>query len=563
MPFTVDNALVAQALADRGYTEPTPVQAAVADPALGGADLLVSARTGSGKTVAYGLAMVPTLLDGAERFPGPTTPKALVVAPTRELALQVHRELAWLYGKAGGRVLTCVGGMDPQREKKALAMGADVVVGTPGRLRDHMERGRLITDDLSAVVLDEADEMLNLGFREDLEFILGATPTDRRTLLFSATLPAEIVRLATRFQREAVRIDVTEDDTGHADIDYRALRIAGHEIEKAVVNVLRWYEARAAIVFCATREAVRRLHGALQERGFQVVALSGEMTQADRNQALTSMRDGRARVCVATDVAARGIDLPDLGLVVHAELPNDPEVLTHRSGRTGRAGRKGTAVLLVPHSRRRKAESLLAGAGVVAEWAGAPTAEEIRRLDGERLAADPMLTEEPTEEDLELARRLAEGRSSEELAAALIRYARVGLPSPEELIVPAAERPERRAAAEGPRVDEGAVWFRLAVGRRDGAEVRHILPLICRRAAIPKREIGTIRIGDRETLFAVTAAAAGQVAFAAANGGPGDVPIAPADGEPVAPQRRRFKDDGRPAPAGRPTKPPRRKERHG
>lgn len=277
---------------------------------------------------------------------------------------------------------------------------------------------------------------------------------------------------------------------------------------------------------------MRRLHGALQERGFSVVALSGEMTQAERNSALTAMRDGRARVCVATDVAARGLDLPDLGLVIHAELPNDPEVLTHRSGRTGRAGRKGTSVLLVPHSRRRKAESLLAGAGIVPEWSAAPAAEAIRARDGERLLSDPLLTEEPTEEDRELARALAEGRSAEDLAAALIRLHRQGLPSPEELTDQRPDRPERAPyVGDTPGRTPDGVWFRLNLGRRDNADVRWILPLICKTAGIPKREVGTIKIADRETLFAVTHAAAGQVAYAASRLGDGDeVRIALAEG---------------------------------
>ncbi|MET0429777.1 MAG: DEAD/DEAH box helicase, partial [Microvirga sp.] len=346
MPFPPTNPSLERALAGRGYEEPTPVQAAVLQPEAADRDLLVSAKTGSGKTVAYGLALASTLLGSEERFEAPGEPLALVVAPTRELALQVNRELIWLYGPAGARVASSVGGMDVRREQRALADGCHIVVGTPGRLRDHLERGRLDSSRMRAVVLDEADEMLDLGFREDLEFILDALPQERRTLLFSATLPKNIVALARRYQRDAVRIDTLVDNEPHSDIEYRALRVAPNEIELGVVNVLRFYEKRNALVFCKTREAVRHLHASLQERGFSVVALSGELTQNERSNALQSLRDGRARVCVATDVAARGIDLPDLGLVVHAELPNDHETLLHRSGRTGRAGRKGICVLL-------------------------------------------------------------------------------------------------------------------------------------------------------------------------------------------------------------------------
>ncbi len=188
---------------------------------------------------------------------------------------------------------------------------------------------------LKVVVLDEADEMLDLGFREDLEFILEATPRDRRTLLFSATLPKTIVAMARQYQRDAFRIAVAAGSHGHADIEYRAIRVAPNEIEHAVVNLLRASESPTALVFCNTRDSVRHLQAILLERGFAAVALSGELGQSERNRALQSLRDGRARVCVATDVAARGIDLPNLGLVIHAELPQNAQTLQHRSGRTG------------------------------------------------------------------------------------------------------------------------------------------------------------------------------------------------------------------------------------
>ena len=220
-------------------------------------------------------------------------------------------------------------------------------------------------------MLDEADEMLDMGFREDLQFILETTPPDRRTLLFSATLPKAIVTLATHYQKDALRIATRGETAGHADIEYRAIRIAGNKIERAVVNLLRFLDPPGALVFCNTRNAVRHMEAQLTERGFSCVALSGELSQSERNHALQALRDGRARVCVATDVAARGIDLPSLSLVIHAELPNDAQVLQHRSGRTGRAGKKGVSVLLVPPSRRRRAEEMLGRARVNAVWGNA------------------------------------------------------------------------------------------------------------------------------------------------------------------------------------------------
>jgi ATP-dependent RNA helicase DeaD len=326
-PLDVSRTAVKKALADaldaRGYSTLTPVQEAVSDPATFGADLLVSAQTGSGKTLGFGIAISETLLGEAEVFDTAGQPLALVIAPTRELAMQVKRELGWLYAHAGAVVTSCVGGMDMRDERRALARGAHIVVATPGRLRDHIMRGSIDLTAILAVVLDEADEMLDLGFREDLEFILESAPEDRQTLMFSATVPASIARLAKSYQKDAVRIVTKSETAQHADIDYQASSVAERDAENAIINTLRFYEAPNALVFCNTRAMVSRLTTRLSNRGFSVVALSGELSQAERTNALQAMRDGRARVCVATDVAARGIDLPNLDLVVHAELPSN------------------------------------------------------------------------------------------------------------------------------------------------------------------------------------------------------------------------------------------------
>ncbi len=544
MPFPVLAAPLLTALTERGYAEPTPVQAAVIEPGTAGRDLLVSAQTGSGKTVAYGLAMAPEVLGEAQRLPAATLPLALVVAPTRELALQVQTELTWLYAKAGGRVVACVGGMDPAAERRLLAQGAHIVVGTPGRLRDHLERGNLRPQSLRCVVLDEADEMLDLGFREDLEAILETTPAERRTLLFSATVPRAIANLAKNFQRDALRIAATGEGKQHTDIEYRGLIIAPGELERATVNVLRLYEARSALVFCTTRAAVARLHGNLVERGFTAVALSGELSQAERNRAMHALRDGRARVCVATDVAARGIDLPDLGLVIHAELPGDPETLLHRSGRTGRAGRKGVSALLVPHNKRRAAERLLLGARVTAAWSPAPTAEEISARDGERIAehARAMAGEEMAEADVALGQTLLADLSPETLAALLIRTLRAPLPAPEELSG-ISDRPAPRAPVEPryPAAPEGeteGIWFRMNIGRNGNADPRWILPFLCKRGHVTRQEIGRIRIMERETRFEVAAYAAQRFDAASRKPDPDDAHIRIEPAEPQAAESR-------------------------
>ncbi len=506
MPFSTTPAAIGKALSGRDYTTATPVQVAVLEPQAQGRDLMVSAQTGSGKTVAYGLAMAPTLLGDAERLPRAAEPLALVIAPTRELALQVQRELAWLYAEAGAVVASCVGGMEIRREARALQQGCHIVVGTPGRLRDHLERGNLATGSLRVVVLDEADEMLDLGFRDDLEEILDSTPATRRTLLFSATLPKPIQTLAKRYQKDAFRIAAGSSDSPHGDIDYRAIRIAPNDIEVATVNTLRYFEAGAALVFAATREGVRRLHANLVERGFAAVALSGELSQSERTHALQALRDRRARVCVATDVAARGIDLPDLGLVIHAELPHDAEVLQHRSGRTGRAGKKGVCVLLVPYPKRHRADGLLRAAGVKAAWMDAPTAEAIQARDQERMMDEI----DDAGDDREAAETLLAAKPAVDIAAALLRLQRARLPAPEDL---SDSGPQARTTPGGdsgaPRPGfEDVVWFRINAGRNNNADPRWLLPYLCRRGHLTKRDIGAIRIYDRETRFEIPRALA-------------------------------------------------------
>ncbi|MDX0600579.1 DEAD/DEAH box helicase [Sinorhizobium medicae] len=507
---------IAEALAKRGYETLTPVQQAMLDPALGTADALVSAQTGSGKTVAFGLALAPTLIGSARQFAQPGAPLALVIAPTRELALQVKRELEWLYEIAGATIASSVGGMDMRSERRMLDRGAHIVVGTPGRLCDHIRRGSLDISELKAVVLDEADEMLDLGFREDLEFILEAAPADRRTLMFSATVPRSIATLAKNYQRDAVRIGVTSEQKQHGDIEYRALLVAPSDRENAIINVLRFYEARNAIVFCSTRAAVNHLTARFNNRGFSVVALSGELSQNERTHALQAMRDGRARVCIATDVAARGIDLPGLELVIHADLPTNSDTLLHRSGRTGRAGQKGVSALIVPVNARRKAERLLENARITAAWAKPPSADEVALRDDERIAADPALAEPPREDEQAIVETLIGLYGAEKIAAAFVRQFRSNRSAPEELAEVAVYDDRKKARRESPafsgdsdpahRADfADGRWFSLSVGRKQNAEPRWLIPMLCRHGKLSKRDIGAIRMQPEETYVEMTA----------------------------------------------------------
>ena len=499
---------LAAALTAKGYETLTAVQMAVLAPEAQDRDMLVSAQTGSGKTVAFGIAIADQLLRGADKLLYADTPMALVIAPTRELALQVARELDWLYGQAGAQIATCVGGMDYRTEKRALDRGAHIVVGTPGRLRDHIDRRSLDLSGLRAAVLDEADEMLDLGFREDLEYILNAAPAERRTLMFSATVPKEIAKLAGDFQRDALRIQAQGEAKQHVDIEYRALSVAARDRDNAIFNALRFYEARAAIVFCKTRANVNSLLARMGNRGFQVVALSGELSQQERTHALQALRDGRARVCIATDVAARGIDLPGLDLVIHADLPSNSETLLHRSGRTGRAGSKGVSAMIVVPAEFKKAQRLLQGAKVVAEWGSAPSADEVTAKDDLRLLEHPILGQNLSDEG-EMAATLLGRFGPEQVAAAFIRLWREGRSAPEVLsdqVVPSGA-----AAAPRERNEFGpSVWYSLSVGRSGRAEARWLLPKICDAGGITKDGIGAIRVQEDRTFVQIATALAGK-----------------------------------------------------
>jgi ATP-dependent RNA helicase DeaD len=432
--------------------------------------------------------------------------------------------------------------------------GIEVVVGTPGRLVDLVERKSLDLSQLELAVLDEADEMLDLGFRDDLEFILSAAPAGRRTLMFSATVPPQIAQLAGRFQRDALRIEAAGEAVQHEDIDYRVLLVAPPDRENAIINALLYFDADNALVFCATREAVRHLSSRLANRGFSVVSLSGELSQAERTNALQAMRDGRARVCVATDVAARGIDLPNLDLVVHADLPSNPETLLHRSGRTGRAGRKGVCALIVPYHRRRSADRLLKLAKLDAGTMSAPGAGEIAERERARILADAALAVPVAADDVDLVAALIETAGPERIAAAFLRGYRQSRPVAEELSdgpVPALDPSKGERPSE--RFEDG-VWFSVTLGRRHRAEPRWLLPLICKAGNVTKGSVGSIRILDHETRFEIARDAADAFAAAVREKGAIEkgVAIARIDGDPVPEPARGRKRDLSDRPPARP-----------
>ncbi len=543
---------LAAALAARGYETPTPVQAAVLEPALSGRDLLVSSQTGSGKTVAFGTLIAQSLFDlTPAAAPAPeknAPPTALVVAPTRELAGQVQRELQWLFARTETRLAAFTGGTPVTGDLARLRRGVDLVVGTPGRLVDLHQRGALDLSAVQVVVLDEADEMLDLGFKDDLEYLLTRSRAERRTLLFSATLPGEIVRLAATYQRDPARVDPRPggETAVHSDIQYVAHLLRPSDRLAAVVNVLLAAGDSKAIVFCRTREGVGELHQRLVDHGLRATAMSGDRAQGERNRALEALRTGSAQVLVATNVAARGIDLPDVDLIVHADLPDSVDALTHRSGRTGRAGKKGISMVMADLRERPRAERLLAAARVRVPWTTPPTPEQVRRKLEDRLLQgllkEAQADDAARSEDDGLRGDVQGGTLEDRLRAVLPERALISvllgrelsrLPTALPLSPPDLARrdggpatagrtrpgggrpPDRHASVGKPRSWVNPVIFRVNLGADAKAEPGWLLPLICRRGGITRKEVGAIRIGPRSSTFEIAADAAADFATAA------------------------------------------------
>ena len=483
----------------RGYKTLTQIQKAALTKDLTGKDALVSAQTGSGKTVAFGLAISENILNKKVANRSKLLPSALIIAPTRELALQVKNELLWLYAGTSVAIASCVGGMDMRAEKRDLNKNPEIILGTPGRLKDYLERGFLKLSAINVVVLDEADEMLNLGFREELEAILQSTPKARRTLLFSATISKGIERLAARYQREALRISTITQNEPHMDIEYQAMTVANRDTEHAIMNVLRYHEATTALVFCGTRANVNHLTSRLNNRGFSVVSLSGELSQKERLSALQSMRNGQSKVCVATDVAARGIDLPNLDLVIHADLPRTKESLLHRSGRTGRAGNKGISVLIVPLEARKRIQRLLENSQIQSTWLHPPGREEILKRDNDRLLQDMAVEETPTMEEQNLVSLLVKKYTAENIAHALIRSFKSDKFSPDD-IQEIDEQPLKRVKRDN---FKNSMWLKLSVGRSHKTDPGWLLSKLTRVGHINKRDIGSIKIGEKESFVEI------------------------------------------------------------
>jgi ATP-dependent RNA helicase DeaD len=516
-----------QALSGLGYEEPTPIQRAAIPPLLEGRDLVGQAATGTGKTAAFALPVLQRLLKEGRR----EEPLALVLVPTRELAMQVSEAMHRYGREIGARVLPIYGGQPIGRQLRALERGADVVVATPGRALDHIARGTLNLGGLEIVVLDEADEMLDMGFAEDIEAILGNTPGSRQTALFSATIPPRISGMVRRYLHEPVRVELGREASASADgllVRQTAYVVPRGHKPAALGRVLDLEAPTAAVVFCRTRDEVDRLTETLNGRGYRAEALHGGMDQQQRDRVMGRLRAGSLDLLVATDVAARGLDIDQLTHVVNYDVPSAPELYVHRIGRVGRAGREGTAITLVEPREHKMLKTIERATGRPIATEKLPTVADLRtrRLELTRSA----LRESLLEDDLDAFRAVVEPLSEEfdlfevALAAVKLAHEASGTSSEEEELPEVEwnsreERPGRRKAAgrdqrRGRSAADGTTRLFVGTGRSSGVRPQDLVGAITGESQLSGRDIGAIEIADRFSLVEVPESAADDVVAA-------------------------------------------------
>ena len=502
-----------RALAEDGYDTPSPIQAAIIPPLLAGRDVIGQAQTGTGKTAAFALPILAQLAaDHASGHKHPKGPSALILTPTRELAIQVADAFA-KYGRKlpHVNVLAVYGGADFRSQAVPLNRGVDVVVGTPGRVMDHMRRQTLDVSNVRTLVLDEADEMLRMGFVDDVEWVLSETPPGRQVALFSATMPGAIKAIAERQLRDPERIRI-EGDTRAADtVRQRYWRVEGMTKAEALCRLLAFEPVDAALVFVRTREATAGLARHLEDAGFPAAPLSGDIAQNQRERTIEALRQGKLKLVVATDVAARGIDVKSISHVFNFDVPEDTEAYIHRIGRTGRAGRTGEAILFVENRQRRLLQNIERATGATIEKMDMPTAEDIHNLQLERFATQlkerlAFKGEAPKPAALRGFIEqicLETGRDALDVAAYLVGPAMkstVGSAPARTTDAPTTPRPakaparaERTPSPKAP--PQGKLEkYRVAVGGDDGVEVGNLVGAIANEAGIDGKAIGSVRI---------------------------------------------------------------------
>jgi ATP-dependent RNA helicase DeaD len=510
------------AVAALGYEEPTPIQREAIPPLLAGRDLLGQAATGTGKTAAFALPVlerIPPGVSGSE-------PAALVLVPTRELAVQVS-EAMHKYGRGlGARVLPIYGGQPIVRQLRALSHGVDVVVATPGRALDHIGRGTLKLDTLRIVVLDEADEMLDMGFAEDIEAILDATPPERQAVLFSATMPPRIEQMVRRHLRDPVRIQIERAPAGAGEaplVRQSAYVVARAHKPAALGRILDVEAPAAALVFCRTRAEVDQLTETLNGRGYRAEPLHGGMSQEQRDRVMARLRSETADLIVATDVAARGLDIEQLTHVINYDVPSAPDAYVHRIGRVGRAGREGVAITLAEPREHRMLKTIERATGQKIAIERVPTVADLRarRLELTRAALEETLLDGDLERYRVVTEALADEFDVVEVALAAVKLAHEAIAGSstedDEDIPEIAARPDRQQRPHG-RSQERVARLFVGAGRSARMRPTDLVGAITGETRLSGREIGAIEIADRFSLVEVPESAIDEVIAALRRG---------------------------------------------
>ncbi|HLI28950.1 MAG TPA: DEAD/DEAH box helicase [Chloroflexota bacterium] len=487
-----------RAVAELGYEEPTPIQQQAIGPLLAGRDLVGQAQTGTGKTAAFALPMLERLRAGVPQ------PQGLVLVPTRELAIQNAEAIHALGRYTGARVLPIYGGQSIERQLRVLQRGVDIVVGTPGRVLDHLRRGTLSLAAVRMAVLDEADEMLAMGFIEDVEAILEQVPTERQTALFSATIPPRLAELARRFLREPLWVSVVRDKLTVPQTRQVYYEVLSRGKLDALTRILDVEMPTSAIIFTRTKRDAAELADQLIGLGYQAEPLHGDLSQAERDRTMRRFREGAVELLVATDVAARGLDIPEVSHVINYDVPADPEVYVHRIGRTGRAGRKGEAITLVTPRERRALHLIERLTKGKLKPARLPTAADVaaRRREALKETLRTMVAAGDLEPYLLVVEELAAEHDVAEIAAAALKLtgeletrgngAATPEPAPREVF------PEDGLSAE-----PGMTKLFLSLGRADGLRPNDIVGAIANEAGLPGKAIGAIDLYDRFSLVQV------------------------------------------------------------
>jgi ATP-dependent RNA helicase DeaD len=523
-----------QAVTERGYTEPTPIQSAIIPLMLSGVDVIGQAQTGTGKTAAFALPILNNFEPNQRRA------QALVMTPTRELAMQVANAI-YEYGKHRGvRVLAIYGGSSYSRQMTRLQKGVDVVVGTPGRMLDLLDQKALDLSGVRTAVLDEADEMLSMGFIEDIEAILARTPGTRQTALFSATLPPRIRQLADKYMRDPQSVTIQREQVTVAAIEQRYYLVTQSDKTAALARLFEMEDITSALIFARTRAGTGELANALTQRGFQAEVLNGDLSQESRERTLNRFRQNQIKVLVATDVAARGLDIDDISHVFNFDLPEDPEIYVHRIGRTGRAGKTGIAISLVAPREKRLLKDIEFFIKQKLSKATLPTEEDILRKRQNQLLEQVKiwLGRGRLSKERELVARLVEdGHDPMEIAAAALKIARHDEKqrpiAPVQEVTefssrktdgprrrddrsehrerPSADKRPRRGAGSSVSHESGMVRLSLSLGRDHGLRPADVVGTIAHHADIPGHTLGRIYIEDGRTLVDVPEDLVGKV----------------------------------------------------